>query len=105
MPEIIDTPVVVELSPAGDARAFIWDRFEHTVGGQPQAIISRTHWWANDQSYGMKILNRIDTELWRVDASHKMPASVSCRNKPKPVGPASYVAVCGPGNDRTHATT
>jgi hypothetical protein len=69
MPEIIDTPVVVELSSAGDPRAFTWDRFEHTIVGQPQAIFSRTHWWANDQSFGMKDLNRIDTELWRVDAS------------------------------------
>jgi hypothetical protein len=69
MPGIIDKPVEVELSPTGDPHAFIWDRFEHVIVGQPQAIFSRTHWWANDQSYGMRSLNRIDTEVWRVDAS------------------------------------
>jgi hypothetical protein len=64
MPQIIDTRVDVELSADGDPRAFTWDRFEHTIIGQPQAVFSRTRWWENDG-----VPTRIDTELWRVDAS------------------------------------
>lgn len=64
MPHIINTPVDVELSEDGDPTAFIWDRFEHTILGQPQAIYARTKWWETAGSP-----TRIDTELWRVDAS------------------------------------
>ncbi|TFB94111.1 MULTISPECIES: hypothetical protein [Cryobacterium] len=64
MPQIIDTQVDVELSADGDPQAFIWNRFEHTIIGQPQAVFTRTRWWEND---GVPL--RIDTELWRVDAS------------------------------------
>ncbi|SFN49008.1 hypothetical protein [Mycetocola miduiensis] len=63
MPTIIDKPVTVNLSPAGDPAAFILDRFEHTIIGQPQAIFTRTRWW--EQGSAPK---RIDTELWRVAA-------------------------------------
>ncbi|MCY7286970.1 MAG: hypothetical protein LH624_01630 [Cryobacterium sp.] len=45
-------------------RAFIWNRFEHTIIGQPQAVRTRTSWWENAGTP-----TRIDTELWRVDAS------------------------------------
>ena len=65
MPQIIDAVVDVELSIDGDPRAFIWNRFEHTVIGQPQAIFTRTRWWEN----GGGVPSRIDTELWRLDAS------------------------------------
>ena len=44
MPQIIDTAVQVELSPDGDPMAFVWDRFEHTIIGQPQAVFTRTRW-------------------------------------------------------------
>jgi hypothetical protein len=64
LPHIIDAPVDVELSADGDPRAFIWNRFEHTVIGQPQAVFKRTRWW-EDQGTP----TRIDTELWRLDAS------------------------------------
>jgi len=69
MPQIIDTTVQVELSPGGDPRAFVWDRFEHTIIGQPQAVFTRTRWWedSSEKSTGAPI--RIDTELWRVDAA------------------------------------
>lgn len=63
-PRIIDARVDVELSADGDPRSFIWNRFEHTVIGQPQAVFSRTSWWENDG-----VPTRIDTELWRLDAS------------------------------------
>ena len=65
MPQIIDAVVDVELSVDGDPRAFIWDRFEHTVIGQPQAIFTRTRWWEGAGG----VPSRIDTELWRLDAS------------------------------------
>lgn len=65
MPQIIDVPVDVELSADGDPRAFIWNRFEHIVIGQPQAIFTRTRWWESPSG----IPPRIDTELWRLDAS------------------------------------
>ena len=64
MPQIIDSPVDVVLGAGGDPRAFIWNRFEHTVVGQPQAVFKRTRWWENG---GAPV--RIDTELWRLDAS------------------------------------
>ena len=65
MPQIIDAVVDVELSVDGDPRAFIWNRFEHTVIGQPQAIFTRTRWWEHADG----VPSRIDTELWRLDAS------------------------------------
>ncbi|TFD00135.1 hypothetical protein E3T28_08360 [Cryobacterium sinapicolor] len=64
MPQIIDVPVEVELSVEGYPRAFTWDRFEHTVIGRPQAVFTRTRWWENAGTP-----TRIDTELWRLDAS------------------------------------
>ena len=64
MPQIIDATVQVELSADGDPRAFVWDRFEHTVVGQPQAVFTRTRWWENTGTP-----TRIDTELWRLDAA------------------------------------
>lgn len=64
MPEIINKPVTVELSEDGEPTAFILDRFEHTILGQPQAIFTRTAWWETAGSP-----TRIDTELWRIDAS------------------------------------
>lgn len=64
MPQIIDARVDVELTSEGDPRAFVWNRFEHTVIGQPQAVFKRTRWWENAGAP-----TRIDTELWRLDAS------------------------------------
>ncbi|MBG6059981.1 hypothetical protein RCH16_003438 [Cryobacterium sp. MP_M5] len=64
MPQIIDTRVDVELSADGDPCAFVWNRFEHTIIGQPQAIFTRTRWWETPGTPTW-----IDTELWRVDAS------------------------------------
>ena len=64
MPQIIDTEVQVELSADGDPQVFVWDRFEHTIIGQPQAVFTRTRWWENDGTP-----TRIDTELWQVDAA------------------------------------
>ncbi|PXA67327.1 hypothetical protein [Cryobacterium arcticum] len=64
MPQIIDAEVQVELSEDGDPQAFVWDRFEHTIIGQPQAVFTRTRWWENEGTP-----TRIDTELWRVDAA------------------------------------
>jgi len=64
VPEIIDKPVQVELTEDGDPSSFILDRFEHTILGQPQAIFKRTFWWETAGSP-----TRIDTELWRIDAS------------------------------------
>jgi hypothetical protein len=64
MPEKIDAEVDVILSDEGDPTAFIWDRFEHTILGQPQAVFTRGRWWDTNT-----IPTRIDTELWRVDAS------------------------------------
>lgn len=63
MPRIIDKPVTVDLSAAGDPAAFFLDRFEHTIIGQPQAIFTRTRWWEQGSTP-----KRIDSELWRVDA-------------------------------------
>jgi hypothetical protein len=63
MPRLIDTPVDVIVSATGDPTAFIWDRFEHTIVGQPQAIFTRHRWWET-----AAIPERIDSELWRVDA-------------------------------------
>src|SRR5680860_99640 len=37
--------------------------------------------------------------------THSIPAASRARDKPKPVGPASYVVCTGPGNDDAHATT
>ena len=64
MPQIVDSPVEVVLADNGDPTAFIWDRFEHTVIGQPQAIFTRRSWWET-----AAIPTLIDTELWRLDAS------------------------------------
>ena len=64
MPQIVDSPVEVVLADNGDPTAFIWDRFEHTVIGQPQAIFTRRSWWET-----AAITTLIDTELWRLDAS------------------------------------
>ncbi|MBC7762859.1 MAG: hypothetical protein H7201_13925 [Candidatus Saccharibacteria bacterium] len=64
MPQIVDSPVEVVLADNGDPTAFIWDRFEHTVIGQPQAIFTRHRWW---ETSAIPTLN--DTELWRLDAS------------------------------------
>lgn len=64
MPHIIDAPVDVELSANGDPRAFTWNRFEHTVVGQPRAVFTRTHW---REDAGKP--TRFDNELWRLDAS------------------------------------
>lgn len=64
MPVKIDADVTVVLSTDGDPEAFIWNRFEHTIIGQPQAIFTRTSWWETTA-----VPHRIDTELWRVDAS------------------------------------
>jgi len=64
MPCKIDATVDVILAKNGDPAAFIWDRFEHTVIGQPQAIFTRHPWWETSA-----IPTLIDTELWRLDAS------------------------------------
>ena len=64
MPSIIDKRVDVVLADNGDPLAFIWDRFEHTVIGQPQAIFQRHSWWED-----ASIPKYVDTELWRLDAS------------------------------------
>jgi hypothetical protein len=53
----------VDLSADGDPTAFVLDRFEHTIIGQPQAIFLRGRWWEQGS-----VPNRIDVELWRVDA-------------------------------------
>ncbi|MFO7691244.1 MAG: hypothetical protein R6W83_11960 [Cryobacterium sp.] len=64
MPQIIDTEIDVVLTSDGDPKAFIWNRFEHTVIGQPQAMFTRTRWWEKAGAPA-----RIDTELWRLHAS------------------------------------
>lgn len=64
MATVIDAPVTVTLSSAGDPAAFVWDRFEHHVQGQPQALFHRTSWWTGAASPA-----RIDIETWRVDAA------------------------------------
>ena len=64
MPNIIDTRVDVVLADNGDPSAFIWNRFEHTVLGQPQAIFQRKSWWES-----AAIPRFVDNELWRLDAS------------------------------------
>ena len=64
MPCKIDANVDVILADNGDPTAFIWDRFEHTVIGQPQAIFTRRSWWET-----AAIPTLIDAELWRLDAS------------------------------------
>ena len=64
MPRNIDVIVDVILAKNGDPAAFIWDRFEHTVIGQPQAIFTRRPWWETT-----RVPTLIDTELWRLDAS------------------------------------
>lgn len=63
-PTKVDTPIEVTVADNGDPTSFIWDRFEHTILGQPQAIFRRTRWWEQGSTP-----ERIDTELWRVDAS------------------------------------
>lgn len=63
-PTRLDTVVEVIVNPDGDPTSFIWDRFEHIILGQPQAIFRRTKWWETGQAP-----TRIDTELWRIDAS------------------------------------
>jgi len=37
--------------------------------------------------------------------THAIPAPVNRRNKPNPVGPASYTDFDTPGSERIHATT
>lgn len=64
MPQIIDVAVDVALTDDGDPSSFVWDRFEHTVIGQPHAVFTRTRWWEDGA-----VPTRIDTELWRLDAS------------------------------------
>lgn len=64
MPRIIDKRVDVVLAENGDPSVFIWNRFEHTVVGQPQAIFQRHSWWENTS-----IPKYVDSELWRLDAS------------------------------------
>ena len=59
----LDEPVTVELSDGGDPVAFIWDRFEYTVVGQPQVVFTRTRWWETEA-----VPDHIDTEMWRLDA-------------------------------------
>jgi hypothetical protein len=63
VPRIIDKPVTVDLTSAGDPAASFLDRFEHTIIGQPQAIFTRTRWW--EQGSAPRLF---DIELWRVDA-------------------------------------
>ena len=64
MPRIVDATVDMTVGANGDPESFIWDRFEHTVLGQPQAMFARHDWWESPT-----IPTFIDTELWRLHAS------------------------------------
>lgn len=64
MATIIDAAVAVDLSVDGDPTAFVWNRFEHRIVGQPQALFTRQPWWMGEASPA-----RIDIETWRVDAA------------------------------------
>lgn len=65
MPEKIEEPVAVSLSPEGEPRTFVWRRFEYEVIGQPQSFFQRRKWW---REHGRDLL-RIDKEFWRVNAT------------------------------------
>lgn len=65
MPAKIDEPVTVTLSSEGEPRSFVWRRFEYEIAGVPQAFFQRRAWWQT----GTPTLERIDQELWRVEAS------------------------------------
>lgn len=63
MATVIDTPIIVSLSDLGEPTGFVWDRFEHTIYGQPQTVFRRESWWTGASSPA-----RIDHEFWQVDA-------------------------------------
>lgn len=63
MLETIDSPITVLLTRDGDPSGFILDRFEYDIVGQPQAHFVRRPWWDAGAAP-----DRIDTEIWRVDA-------------------------------------
>ncbi|WP_028244963.1 DUF6504 family protein [Pseudoclavibacter soli] len=69
MPEKIDEPVTVVLSPEGEPRSFVWRRFEYEITGVPQAFFRRRPWWQPATGPTAAVLERIDRELWRVEAS------------------------------------
>lgn len=72
MPTRVDEAITVTLSPDGEPRAFVWRRFEYEVLGVPQPFYRRRAWWRDRGD-----LARIDSELWRVDATPTGVASDS----------------------------
>jgi hypothetical protein len=84
VPQIIDVPVDVELSADGDPRAFIWNRFEHTVIGQPQAIFTRTRWWENPS--GIPSRMTLNSGAWTHHAEGKNNTATTCGTSPTDPG-------------------
>ncbi|KAB1658501.1 DUF6504 family protein [Pseudoclavibacter sp. CFCC 11306] len=86
MPRKIDEAITVELSHEGEPRSFVWRRFEYEIVGVPQSFFHRRRWWCASQSSPAASAvsahpttsaaatacaprQRVDQELWRVDAS------------------------------------
>lgn len=65
MPRRIEEPVSVTLAPNGEPRSFVWEQYEYEVIGIPQNFFQLREWWREE----MVSLDRIDQELWRVQAS------------------------------------
>lgn len=102
--EALERPIEVTLNEDGEPDAFVLDRFEYEIHGQPQVTFTRTPWWeqaapaspapvssapvssvsapsatntlsaTNTASRvpGQLIPDRIDTELWSVDAAREL---------------------------------
>ncbi|MWV32473.1 hypothetical protein [Rathayibacter iranicus] len=62
--DTFDSPIEVTLTDDGEPAAFVLERFEYDIIGQPQAHYTRSVWWDGTSSP-----NCIDTEFWLVDAA------------------------------------
>ncbi|MCD7100685.1 DUF6504 family protein [Pseudoclavibacter sp. 13-3] len=77
MPCKIDETITVALSHEGEPRSFVWRRFEYEIVGVPQSFFHRRRWWhapqesptASGASTTCATRQRVDQELWRVEAS------------------------------------
>lgn len=65
MPEHHDDEIAVVVDAEGQPASFVWRRFEYFVVGIPQRFYRRRGaWWRQP-----RLIDRLDSELWRVEAA------------------------------------